>query len=96
MNSGKTTRTRRIVGTVLSMLLLLTLPFAGTGCTENACKIFNCDTLFWVDSLSDTLGTMFTGTTVVDDDDDGMDMDDDDDGMDMDDDHDDDDDDHDG
>ncbi len=62
---------------VTLLLALLIVPFVGTACGSNVCKIFNCDTLFFMEDLSQALQNLTSAPASDDagDEHDDMDMD---------------------
>ena len=55
-------KTLRRVGRPASgffLAALLVTPLVGVGCGTDACSIFNCDTLFFVDDMSTAFQTFF-------------------------------------
>ncbi len=63
---------------------LLLVPLVGTGCGSDVCKIFNCDTLFFMEDLSQALQDLSAASGSADESDEHDDMDGDSDDMDMD------------
>ncbi len=82
MTTKSVVQTRWLPRAALYVVLLL-VPLVGAGCNLDLCKIFNCETLFFMEDLSQALQDLGSDTGSGDEHDDA-DMDGDGDDMDMD------------